>query len=133
MKLLLVDDSKLQRSVLQRDLSVAGFKVFVAADGEQGLRLAHQELPNLILLDMMLPKISGLDLLRRLKDTTETKHIPVVVLTGLSKGNEGKLIVDGAAAFCEKSEALFQNNSAALIQTVQRVLGQQTAMSGASA
>jgi CheY-like chemotaxis protein len=122
MKVLLVDDSKLQRWVIQKDLIKAGFTVIVAGDGEEGLRLAEKESPDLILLDMMLPKISGLDMLRSLKKTPATLDIPVIVLTGLSKGNEQKLAKEGAAGFCEKSEASFLNDSAILIRAVQRAL-----------
>ena len=120
-KILLVDDSRLQRMVIQRDLNKAGFCVTVAADGEEGLRAAREESPDLILLDMMLPKITGLDMLRLLKKSPETKDIPVIILTGLSKGNEQKLVKEGAAGFCEKSEESFLNDSAALIQVVQRI------------
>ncbi len=122
MKLLLVDDSKLQRWVIQRDLLKAGFTVVVAEDGEQGVRMAGEEAPDLILLDMMLPKITGLDMLRLLKKNPATKTIPVIVLTGLSKGNEQKLAKEGAAGFCEKSEASFLNNSAVLVEAINQIL-----------
>jgi DNA-binding response OmpR family regulator len=122
MRILVVEDSKLLRHAIQRDLTRAGFTVTIAADGEEGLRSAREELPDLILLDMMLPKISGLDMLRLLKKSAETNGIPVVVLTGLSKGNEQKLSAEGAAAFCEKSEESFANNSATLVRVVQEAL-----------
>jgi CheY-like chemotaxis protein len=122
MKVLLVDDSKMQRWIIQRDLIKAGFTVVVAGDGEEGLRQAKEELPDLILLDMMLPKITGLAMLRLLKKDEATKDIPVVVLTGLSKGNEQKLAKEGAAGFCEKSEESYKDDSAILIQAVQRAL-----------
>jgi CheY-like chemotaxis protein len=121
-KLLLVDDSKLQRWVIQRDLTKAGFTVVVAGDGEEGVRMAVEESPDLILLDMMLPKITGLDVLRMLKKNPDTSDIPVIVLSGLSKGNEQKLTKDGAVGFCEKSEESFQNDSALLVQAVERAL-----------
>lgn len=123
MKILLIDDSKLQRMVIQKDLNRAEFTVVTAADGEEGLRLAGEESPDLILLDMMLPKITGLDVLRQLKKNPVTERIPVVVLTALSKGNEEKLAKEGAAGFCEKSDESYQDNSAVLIRVVQRALG----------
>jgi CheY-like chemotaxis protein len=128
MKILLVDDSRLQRALIQRDLIAAGYKVTAAADGEEGLRRAGEELPDLILLDMMLPKISGLDVLRKLKQEPQTQAIPVVVLSGLSKGNGEKLAAEGAAGFCEKSEEAFQNRCAMLVKTVKEVM-QMTARS----
>jgi CheY-like chemotaxis protein len=122
MKILLVDDSKMQRWVIQRDLIKAGFTVVMAGDGEEGLRQAKGEIPDLILLDMMLPKVTGLDMLRVLKKDVDTQDIPVLVLTGLSKGNEQKLAKEGAAGFCEKSEESYKDDSAILIQAVQRAL-----------
>ena len=122
MKILLVDDSKLQRWMIQRDLVKAKFTVVVAGDGEEGLRMAGEELPDLILLDMMLPKVTGLDMLRLLKKNPATKDVPVIILTGLSKGNEEKLAKEGAVGFVEKSEESFKGDSAILIQAVQRAL-----------
>ena len=87
-KVLLVDDSKFLRMVTERTLSKAGFEVITAADGEEALQAANDELPDIILLDMMLPKISGQDVLRALKANPATMHIPVIVLTSLSQKNE---------------------------------------------
>jgi CheY-like chemotaxis protein len=71
---------------------------------------------------MMLPKVSGVEVLRALKGDAFVKHIPVIVLSGLAQANEDKLMKEGAAAFVTKSERLLENNSAALIQTVEAVL-----------
>ena len=68
---------------------------------------------------MMLPKLSGLDVLRALKADVLVKHIPVVVLSGLSQANEAKLLKEGAAAFLVKSEKSLENNSLVLIEAVQ--------------
>lgn len=122
MKVLLVDDSKVQRWTIQKNLEIAGFTVIAAPDGEEGLRLALREVPDLILLDMLLPKVGALDVLRLLKQRRETKDIPIVVLTGLSKENKEKLAKEGAAGFCEKSKDTFQGGSAKLIEIIQRVL-----------
>jgi CheY-like chemotaxis protein len=122
MKILLIEDSKFQRIVNQRALVKAGYDVIHAGDGEEGLRVAHENIPDLILLDLMLPKVSGLDVLRALKLDVLVKHIPVIVLTGLGQGNEAKLRKDGAAAFLLKTDKSSENNSLALIQTVESVL-----------
>jgi two-component system cell cycle response regulator DivK len=122
MKILLIEDSKFQRVANQRALVRAGYDVLEAEDGEEGLRVARENIPDLILLDMMLPKVSGLEVLRILKLEPLTKHIPVIVLTGLGQGNEAKLLTDGAAAFLLKSEKSLENNSLVLIQTVESVL-----------
>jgi CheY-like chemotaxis protein len=71
---------------------------------------------------MMLPKVSGLDVLRALKLDVIVKHVPVIVLTGLGQGNEAKLQKDGAAAFLLKTEKSLENNSPVLIQAVESVL-----------
>jgi DNA-binding response OmpR family regulator len=67
MKILLIEDSKFQRIANERALVKAGYGVIQARDGEEGLRIARENIPDLILLDMMLPKLSGLDVLRALK------------------------------------------------------------------
>src|ERR1700751_5271988 len=95
-KLLLVEDSKFLRLATERALTHAGYKVSSAGDGEEALRTAQQKLPDLILLDMMLPKMGGPEVLRALKNDAATAQIPVVVLTGLSQKNAERLQADGA-------------------------------------
>src|SRR5580698_9260577 len=104
MKILLIEDSKFQRIANGRALAKAGYAVIHAGDGDEGLRIARENIPDLILLDMMLPKVSGLDVLRALKADALVKHIPVIVLNGLGQGNETKLLNEGAAALLMKSE-----------------------------
>jgi DNA-binding response OmpR family regulator len=122
MKVLLIEDSKFQRTANGRALIRAGFDVVYAADGEEGLAAAHENMPDLILLDMMLPKLSGLDVLRALKADVLVKHVPVVVLSGLGQSNEVKLLKEGATAFFMKSTVSVENNSSAMIQALQRLL-----------
>jgi DNA-binding response OmpR family regulator len=122
MKILLIEDSKFQRVANGRALVRAGYDVIHAGDGEQGLRSARENIPDLILLDMMLPKISGLDVLRALKGDALVKHIPVIVLSGLGQGSEAKLLKEGAAAFLMKSDESFANNSLLMIQALQSLL-----------
>jgi CheY-like chemotaxis protein len=122
MKILLIEDSKFQRVANGRTLVKAGYSVIHAGDGDEGLRIAREDMPDLILLDMMLPKLSGLDVLRALKADVLVKHIPVIVLSGLGQANETKLLKEGAAAFLVKSEKSLENDSLVLIQAVQGVL-----------
>jgi CheY-like chemotaxis protein len=126
-KILLLEDSKFQRMANEQALVKAGYSVIHAGDGDEGLRIARENIPDLILLDMMLPKLSGLDVLRALKGDTIVKHIPVIVLSGLGQANEAKLLNEGAAAFLVKSEKLLLNNSSILIQAVEDVLNQTKA------
>jgi CheY-like chemotaxis protein len=121
-KVLLVEDSKFLRLSNERILTKAGYEVSTAADGEEALRIAGEQLPDIILLDMMLPKLSGPDVLRKLKENPTTSAIPVIVLTSLSQKNEEKLIQDGAAAYFEKSALDLDKNSDRLAATVETVL-----------
>jgi CheY-like chemotaxis protein len=122
MKILLIEDSKFQRIANERALLRARYSVIHAGDGDEGLRSARENNPDLILLDMMLPKLSGLDVLRALKGDIRLKHIPIMVLSGLGQGNEAKLLEEGAAAFLVKSEKSLENNSAILIQAIEGIL-----------
>jgi CheY-like chemotaxis protein len=126
-KILLVDDSKFLRRAGERALERAGYQVITAADGAEALTIAKDRIPNLIVLDMMLPKLSGLEVLRALKQDVATKDIPVIVLTALSERNAAKLLEEGAISFVEKSDSLLDKDGAVLIQAVARVVGRATA------
>ncbi len=118
----LIEDSRLVRTLIERDLIRSGYRVITAADGENGLRLVKEHRPDVVLLDMLLPKIGGLEVLRSLKADQSTKKIPVVVLTGLSKGNAERLRGSGATAFFEKSDETLQSGSNNLIRLIEEVL-----------
>jgi CheY-like chemotaxis protein len=102
-KILLVEDSKFLRLATERALARAGYNIASAQDGVEALRLAHAESPDLILLDMLLPKMSGLEVLKALKQDPFTKAIPVIVMTAMSEKNAARLQKDGASGFLEKS------------------------------
>jgi CheY-like chemotaxis protein len=121
-KVLLVEDSRFLRIANQRVLSKAGFQVSTAADGAEALQVANAQLPDIILLDMLLPKISGLDVLKTLKRNPATMDIPVIVLTSLSQKNEEKLLQEGATAYFEKSALELDKSSDRLAAKVEAVL-----------
>jgi CheY-like chemotaxis protein len=121
-KVLLVEDSKFLRMATERALTNAGYLVSTASDGEEALQVANDKPPDIILLDMMLPKISGPNVLKALKENPATMHIPVIVLTSLSQKNEEKLLSEGAAAYFEKSALALDQNSSRLSETVETVL-----------
>jgi len=123
-KVLLVEDSKFLRMANERALSKAGFEVSTAADGEEALKVAGDKLPDIILLDMLLPKLSGPDVLKALKANPATRGIPVIVLTSLSQKNEEKLLSEGAAAYFEKSTLELDKSSDRLAAAVETVLRQ---------
>jgi CheY-like chemotaxis protein len=102
-KILLVDDSKFLRITTGRALARAGYDVIAANDGENALEMARTEKPDLILLDMLLPKMPGPEVLKALKSSPATADIAVVVFTGLSNKNAARLEKDGAFAYLEKS------------------------------
>ena len=84
-KILFIEDESALQKTFGDILGQEGYEVVSALDGEVGLRLARTEKPDLILLDLILPKINGFDVLKQLKEDKETKDIPIVVLTNLEK------------------------------------------------
>lgn len=129
-EILLIEDSKFMRVAVQRALTGAGYTVNTASHGEAGLRTAHETLPDLILLDLVLPTISGLDVLKALKRDAITKNIPVIVLAALSEPTREEALNEGATACLEKSDKLLENDAIALIQTVTQVVGKAEASKG---
>jgi len=122
---LLIEDSKFIRVTSQRELTKAGYTVLMAADGEHGLRMARENKPDLILLDMMLPIIAGADVLRALKEDALTSHIPVIILSSLSQKSSMKLKKQDVAGYIEKS-ALVSGNSKVIVQAL-KVAAEQDA------
>ncbi len=86
-KILIIEDDFFVRDLYKRELSRKGFEVSTAEDGAEGLLKVIEEKPDLILLDIMLPKMSGLDVLKKVKEKEEVKDIPVVLLTNLGQDN----------------------------------------------
>ena len=80
-KVLLIEDNDLNRDMLSRYLLLFGFEVVQAMDANQGIELARQQTPDLILMDMSLPGMDGWEATRLLKNTMETREIPVIALT----------------------------------------------------
>ena len=93
-----------------------------AADGDEALRQAREKMPDLTLLDMLLPKMSGPDVLKALKIDPVTKIIPVVVMTGMSPKNAGRLEQDGAIGFLEKSSLELDQGSEKLLAALKEIL-----------
>ena len=80
-KILVIEDESNIQKLAKANLAASGYQVLVAADGEEGLRLAQQEHPNLILLDLRLPGMSGWDVLMVLKTNRKLQKIPVIIMT----------------------------------------------------
>lgn len=104
-KLLIVEDDAVLRKALGEYLGTEGFEVIYAEDGEIGSRLALSEKPNLILLDIVLPKKDGYQVLREVKENSDTKHIPIVLLTNLgSISDVEKALEMGATTYLVKAD-----------------------------
>lgn len=117
-KVLLVEDSKFLRLATERALARAGYEVCTACDGEQGLEMAREKRPDVILLDLLLPKKAGPDVLRALKKDPATAGIAVVALTGMSEKNAERLQKDGAFAFLGKEALALDRGCEALLSAM---------------
>jgi len=87
-KILLVEDDTFLLGMYATKFEMDGFKVIMAEDGEKAVRSALKELPDVILLDVILPKLNGFEVLKQLKSESKTAEIPVILLTNLSQKDE---------------------------------------------
>ena len=123
-QVLLVEDDRFLRKAAEAMLRKNGFTVRTAADGEEGLRSAQTEPPDIILLDLIMPKLQGFEVLERLKADDATASVPVVVLSNL--GQEADVVramTAGAAAYFIKSNTSLAN----LVEQVRVVLSGKAA------
>ena len=130
-KLLLVEDSRYLRMAARQVLSDAGFIIVEASDGEEALQKARENEPDLIILDMLLPKLGGERVLQALRQDPATARIPVIVLSGLSQGNADKLKEAGATAYIEKSKLDLTKNGETLVRLVNATLREAIPLVGA--
>ena len=104
-KILLIEDEKALQETMAEYLTDEKFEVLGAMDGQTGLEMAQKELPDLILLDVILPKMDGFAVLGEIKKSESTKHIPVILLTNLeSIESIQKAFEKGAVAYLIKSD-----------------------------
>jgi len=87
-KILLVENNEMIREMISRWLVTWSYDVILAVDGEDAIIKAHSDRPDMILMDMGLPKIDGWEATRRLKANDETRQIPIIALTGYALGND---------------------------------------------
>lgn len=87
-KILIVEDEQTLSKALFQRLTAEGFSVLRAQNGEEGLELAYREKPNLILLDIIMPKMDGLTMLGKLRENAWGKEVPVFILTNLSSAKD---------------------------------------------
>ncbi len=123
-KIMLVEDDKSLREIYGVRLLAEGYDIVSAGDGEEALAMAIKERPQLIISDVMMPKISGFDLLDILRSTTETRNIRVIMMTALSSENQrqrGEQL--GADRYLVKSQVGIED----VVRVVHEVLGDQQA------
>jgi two-component system response regulator len=103
MKILLVEDNPLNRDVLSRRLTRRGYEVVTAVDGEEALLQACAEAPDIVLMDLNMPKLNGWDATKRLKQMPETMHLRVIALSAHAlSGDQTKAIAAGCDAYVSK-------------------------------
>ncbi len=126
-KILLVEDDKSLREIYGVRLLAEGYDIISAGDGEAALAMAIKERPSLIVSDVMMPKISGFDMLDILRSTTETKDIKVIMMTALSSEDQrarGEAL--GADRYLVKSQVGIED----VVRTVHEVLGDAPVVGG---
>lgn len=124
-KILLVEDDKSLREIYSVRLRAEGYNIVSAGDGEEALAMAIKERPDLIVSDVMMPKISGFDMLDILRSTTETKDVKVIMMTALSSEDQrarGEAL--GADRYLVKSQVGIED----VVRTVHDVLGDGVAV-----
>jgi len=103
-RILLVEDDRFLRRACEASLRQRGFTVIAAVDGEEGLRMARTESPDLILLDLLMPRMPGVEVLRALKADPATKAIPVLILSNSSREQDvAEVISLGAVDYWVKA------------------------------
>lgn len=99
---LIADDDPDVVALVARRLSRAGYKVITARDGEEALRMAQEHLPDLAVLDVMMPKLTGLDVTRRLREEPATRHILVMLISAGFENNDIWGLPPGADDYVQK-------------------------------
>ena len=108
-RILLAEDDRFLRRAAESRLRQGGFTVITAVDGEEALRIARAEQPDLVLLDLIMPKIQGFEVLKALKDDATTRHIPVIVLSNLGQESDvQRAMAQGAIAYVVKANLSLQ-------------------------
>ena len=98
-----VEDNEYNLKIVRQLLSRTSYRLIEAVDGEQGVATAHCELPDLILMDIQLPKLSGLEATRQLRADPKTAHIPIIVITSFALSGDSEKAKDaGASAYLAK-------------------------------
>ena len=98
-KILVADDEDLVRSYIEKKLAKLGYTVLTAKDGEEALEKAFSNIPDIILLDVKMPKLNGIEACKKIKSYESTRHIPVIMLSAKAQSSE---INEGIEAGADK-------------------------------
>ncbi len=118
-RILVAEDDRFLRKAAEVTLRRHGFTVLTASDGEAAVQMARAETPDLVLLDLIMPRLQGFEVLRTLKQDPATQAIPVIVLSNLGQPSDVRQAMEeGAAAYFVKADLSLQ----ALVQRVEEAL-----------
>ena len=122
-KVLVIEDNKLNLKLVVALLQLANYQVIEAGDAEKGLNLAQEHLPNLILMDIQLPEVSGIEVIKWLKENDELKAIPIIAVTAFAmKGDDKRILAAGCEAYMSKPITV-----KTFLETVSRLMSQGSA------
>jgi len=118
-RVLLVEDNEFNRKIVRNLLAKQPYELLEAHDGEAGVAAARRDRPDVIVMDVQLPKLSGLDATRALRAEPETKDIPIIVVTSFALSGDQKKAMDaGASAYLAKPYSPRQ-----LLETIRKMIG----------
>lgn len=119
-KVVLVEDDVLLAKMYQRLLNFSGHDVVLATDGEKAVDMVVQEKPDIVLMDIMMPRMNGLQALEQIRTNEQFKQTPIIVMSGLANVNsEEEVLAKGATKYIDKG----QYDPKALADLVNQVLG----------
>ena len=119
-KVLIVEDNELNMKLFHDLLDSQGYQILQTREGLQAMALARQHMPDLILMDIQLPEISGLEVTKWLKDDEELAHIPIIAVTAFAmKGDEERIRLGGCEAYISKPISVMH-----FLETVKKHLNQ---------
>jgi len=118
-RVLLVEDNEFNRKIVRNLLAKQPYELLEAHDGEAGVAAARRDRPDVIVMDVQLPKLSGLDATRALRAEPETANIPIIVVTSFALSGDQKKAMDaGASAYLAKPYSPRQ-----LLETIRKMIG----------
>jgi len=119
--IIFIEDERALQTTFQNILKQEGYNVVPALDGKEGLKLVKDKKPDLVLLDLILPKIDGIEVLREVKKNEETKEIPVIVLTNLEELKKIEEALElGAKTYLIKANYTVEE----VIEKIKKILGE---------